>query len=143
MYDTCDSQLQTGKLLKGKGHSFRNVKGLVSIAVPEGCKVTLYTEAIRGKALGNSTNLAMSDRIKGSKRVCVSILNKPVVLVGMEDDGDLGEIVGSLRATIQRTKKYLNRNCVVCESAITTDAVTVQTKEEKSTDDVHVIILLS
>ena len=43
--------------------------------------------------------------IKGSKRVCVkSILNKPVVLVGMEDDGDLGEIVGTLRATIQKTK---------------------------------------
>ena len=34
-----------------------------------------------------------------------SILNKPVVLVGMEDDGDLGEIVGSLRSTIQGTKE--------------------------------------
>ena len=105
MYDSCDSQLQTGKLLKGKGHSFQNVKGLVSIAVPEGCKVTLYTEAIRGEALhaDKSSHAAI---IKGSKRVCVkSILNKPVVLVGMEDDGDLGEIVGSLRSTIQRTKE--------------------------------------
>ena len=47
--------------------------------------------------------------LKVKHMIVPDILNKPVVLVGMEDDGDLGEIVGSLRATIQRTKELESR----------------------------------
>merc|ERR1712098_1046509 len=50
-YDSCDAKLPIGKMFKEKGHTFKNVKGVVSLAVPEGCKVTLYTEAIRSEAL--------------------------------------------------------------------------------------------
>ena len=108
MYDSCDSQLQTGKLLKGKGHSFQNVKGLVSIAVPEGCSNS-HTEAIRGEAL-HADNQPCAI-IKGSKRVCVkSILNKPVVLVGMEDDGDLVKLSGHCAQRFKERKNW-NRNC--------------------------------
>jgi hypothetical protein len=90
--------------MKGKGHTFKNVQGVVSLAVPEGCKVTLYTEAIRTEAV-HADKSSHAVIIKGSKRVCVSsVLKKNVVVVGIEDDGDMGDVVNTLKSTIKRTK---------------------------------------
>jgi len=104
LYDSCDAKLPSTKLVKGKGHTFKSIKGVVSVAVPEGCKVTLYTEEIRDSAIhaDKSSHAAI---VKGSKRICVSsVLKKNVVVVGIEDDGDMADVVGTLKSTIQKTK---------------------------------------
>lgn len=108
LYDSCRSKSHVQLLNKENGHTFKNVKGVVSLSVPEGCKVTLYTETVSDKPLyaDKSSHGAI---IKGPKRVCVAnVLKKNVVVVGIEDDGDLADVVGKLGKKMKLLEAKLN-----------------------------------